>query len=68
MGYVFVEMLVIDDLWFVVRNMLRVIGFLGLFGGGIKLVLLLEEEIRFIFLKVNVIFKFNYEYLFGKEV
>ncbi len=67
-GYVFVEMLVTDDSWFVVRNTPRVTGFLGSSGGGTKPVPLLEEEIRPILLKANVISKPNYEHLLGKEV
>lgn len=61
-------MLVTDDSWFVVRNTPRVTGFLGSSGGGTKPVPLLEEEIRPILLKANVISKPNYEYLLGKEV
>ena len=64
----FVEMVVTDDSWFVVRNTPRVTGFLGSSGGGTKPVPLLEEEIRPILLKANVISKPNYEHLLGKEV
>ncbi|WP_025725629.1 transcription termination/antitermination protein NusG [Acholeplasma granularum] len=67
-GYVFVEMLVTDDSWFVVRNTPRVTGFLGSSGGGTKPVPLLEEEIRPILLKANIISKPNYEHLLGKHV
>ncbi len=67
-GYVFVEMLVTDDSWFVVRNTPRVTGFLGSSGGGTKPVPLLDEEIRPILLKANIISKPSYGHLLGKEV
>ncbi|HLT00488.1 MAG TPA: transcription termination/antitermination protein NusG [Acholeplasma sp.] len=67
-GYVFVEMLVTDDSWFVVRNTPRVTGFLGSSGGGTKPVPLLDEEIKPILLKVGIMSKPNYEYLIGKQV
>ncbi|CDR31379.1 Transcription antitermination protein nusG [Acholeplasma oculi] len=67
-GYVFVEMIVTDESWFVVRNTPRVTGFLGSSGGGTKPVPLLEEEIRPILLKANIISKPNYNYLLGKQV
>lgn len=35
-GYIFVEMIVTDDSWFVVRNTPKVTGFLGSSGGGTK--------------------------------
>ncbi|MBN3490894.1 transcription termination/antitermination factor NusG [Acholeplasma equirhinis] len=67
-GYVFVEMIVTDDSWFVVRNTPRVTGFLGSSGGGTKPVPLLEEEIKPILLKVGIMSKPNYDYLIGKQV
>lgn len=67
-GYVFVEMIVTDDSWFVVRNTPRVTGFLGSSGGGTKPVPLLEEEVKPILLKVGIMTKPNYDYLLGKEV
>jgi len=45
-GYVFVEMIVTDDSWFVVRNTPGVTGFLGSSGGGTKPVPLPPEEIN----------------------
>lgn len=45
-GYVFVEMIVTDESWFVVRNTPMVTGFLGSSGGGAKPVPLLPEEIN----------------------
>ena len=44
-GYVFIEMEVTDDSWFVVRNTPGVTGFLGSSGGGTKPVPLPPEEI-----------------------
>lgn len=45
-GYVFIEMIVTDDSWFVVRNTPGVTGFLGSSGGGTKPVPLKAEEIN----------------------
>jgi transcriptional antiterminator NusG len=44
-GYVFIEMIVTDQSWFVVRNTPGVTGFLGSSGGGTKPVPLPPEEI-----------------------
>ena len=44
-GYVFVDMIVTDESWFVVRNTPMVTGFLGSSGGGAKPVPLTDEEI-----------------------
>lgn len=43
-GYVFIDMIVTDETWFVVRNTPMVTGFLGSSGGGAKPVPLPEEE------------------------
>ena len=67
-GYVFVEMVVTDESWFVVRNTPRVTGFLGSSGGGAKPVPLTEEEIRPILMKIGAISKPNYDRLIGKTV
>jgi transcriptional antiterminator NusG len=45
-GYVFIELVVTDDSWFVVRNTPGVTGFLGSSGGGTKPVPLPEDEIN----------------------
>ena len=45
-GYVFIELCVTDDSWFVVRNTPGVTGFLGSSGGGSKPVPLPPEEIN----------------------
>ena len=43
-GYVFVDMIVTDETWFMVRNTPMVTGFLGSSGGGAKPVPIPEEE------------------------
>lgn len=45
-GYVFIEMIVTDDSWFVIRNTPGVTGFLGSSGGGTKPIPLLPDEIN----------------------
>lgn len=45
-GYVFVDMIVTDETWFMVRNTPSVTGFLGSSGGGAKPVPLSNEEIQ----------------------
>lgn len=45
-GYVFLEMVVNDDSWFIVRNTPGVTGFLGSSGGGTKPVPLPPDEIN----------------------
>ncbi len=67
-GYVFVEMIVTDESWFVVRNTPRVTGFLGSSGGGTKPVPLAPDEINQILLKVGIISKPTWQHLLGKTV
>ncbi|PKK93702.1 MAG: transcription termination/antitermination factor NusG [Tenericutes bacterium HGW-Tenericutes-6] len=67
-GYVFVEMIVTDESWFVVRNTPRVTGFLGSSGGGTKPVPLAPDEINQILLKIGVISKPTYHHFMGKTV
>lgn len=45
-GYMFVNMIMTDDTWFVVRNTPMVAGLLGSSGGGVKPVPMPEEEIQ----------------------
>ena len=45
-GYLFIDMIVTDETWFMVRNTPMVTGFLGSSGGGSKPVPLLDEEIN----------------------
>ncbi len=54
-GYVFIEMIVTDDSWFVVRNTPGVTGFLGSSGGGTKPVPLPPEEINPILKRVGLL-------------
>lgn len=44
-GYVFIDMKVTDESWFMIRNTPMVTGFLGSSGGGAKPVPLPEEEV-----------------------
>ncbi len=44
-GYVFIEMIVTEESWFIVRNTPKVTGFLGSSGGGAKPVPLPRQEI-----------------------
>ncbi|QWB96332.1 transcription termination/antitermination protein NusG [Mycoplasmatota bacterium] len=67
-GYVFVEMIVTDESWFVVRNTPQVTGFLGSSGGGTKPVPLSPDEINQILLKIGVINKPTFDHLIGKQV
>ncbi|XMB67603.1 transcription termination/antitermination protein NusG [Mycoplasmatota bacterium zrk1] len=54
-GYVFVEMIVTDESWFIVRNTPGVTGFLGSSGGGTKPVPLAIDEIEPILKKCGMI-------------
>ncbi|XMB86662.1 transcription termination/antitermination protein NusG [Mycoplasmatota bacterium WC44] len=54
-GYVFVEMIVTDESWFIVRNTPGVTGFLGSSGGGAKPVPLSNEEIEPILKKCGMV-------------
>lgn len=53
-GYIFVEMIVTDEAWFVVRNTPKVTGFLGSSGGGTKPVPLPPEEVANVFRKAGI--------------
>lgn len=53
-GYIFVEMCVTDESWFVVRNTPKVTGFLGSSGGGTKPVPLPPEEVATVFKKAGI--------------
>ncbi|MBQ1476615.1 MAG: transcription termination/antitermination factor NusG [Erysipelotrichaceae bacterium] len=45
-GYLFVEMIMTDEAWYVVRNTPGVTGFLGSYGGGAKPLPVKEEEMQ----------------------
>lgn len=49
-GYILVDMIVTDDSWFVVRNTPRVTGFVG---AGVNPVPLKQEEVDFLFGRMN---------------
>jgi transcription termination/antitermination protein NusG len=49
-GYVLVDMIVTDDSWYVVRNTPRVTGFVG---AGVNPVPLKNEEVEYLFKKMN---------------
>lgn len=53
-GYVFVEIVMIDDFWYVVCNMLGVIGFVGFVGFGLKLMLLFLGEVEIILKRMGM--------------
>ena len=67
-GYVFVEMIVTDEAWFVVRNTPRVTGFLGSSGGGTKPVPLEDGEMDDILYKSGLKAKPTYDHLLGLQV
>ncbi len=54
-GYVFIELVVTDDSWFVVRNTPGVTGFLGSSGGGTKPIPLPPDEINPILKRVGLL-------------
>ncbi len=67
-GYIFVEMIVSDESWFVVRNTPKVTGFLGSSGGGTKPVPLPSDEINTLLLKLGRIEKPALEFGVGDKV
>jgi transcriptional antiterminator NusG len=67
-GYVFIEMCVTDDSWFVVRNTPGVTGFLGSSGGGTKPVPLPPEEILPILKKAGLIEVPTFDIAVGEKI
>lgn len=67
-GYIFVEMIVTDESWFVVRNTPMVTGFLGSSGGGAKPVPLPTEEIRPILESMGITQSIDVDYQVGDYV
>lgn len=61
-GYVFIEMIVTQDSWFVVRNTPGVTGFLGSSGGGTKPVPLTQDEINPILKKLGMELEEEFEF------
>ena len=67
-GYVFIEMIVTDDSWFIVRNTQKVTGFLGSSGNGTKPVRLPPDEINSILRKMGKLEKPSSSYNVGEKV
>ena len=67
-GYIFVDMIVTDESWFVVRNTPMVTGFLGSSGGGAKPVPLPNEEIIPILRTCGITVEFNIDFIVGDQV
>lgn len=53
-GYVFIEMIMTDDAWFMVRNTPGVTGFVGSSGGGTKPFPIPREEIETVLKRMNI--------------
>jgi transcriptional antiterminator NusG len=67
-GYVFIELIVTDDSWFVVRNTPGVTGFLGSSGGGTKPVPLPPEEILPILKKCGLVETPKLDVVVGEKI
>ena len=67
-GYIFVDMIVTDESWFVVRNTPMVTGFLGSSGGGAKPVPLLNDEIIPILKQCGITLEIEAEFKVGDVV
>lgn len=67
-GYVFVEMIITDESWHVIRNTPQVTGFLGSSGGRTKPVPIPAEEMNKILLESGVIQKPTFKYNVGEVV
>ena len=67
-GYIFVDMIVTDESWFVVRNTPMVTGFLGSSGGGAKPVPLSDEEIIPVLKQCGISIETNVKFKIGDEV
>ena len=67
-GYIFVDMSVTDESWFVVRNTPMVTGFLGSSGGGAKPVPLSDEEIIPVLKQCGISIETNVKFKVGDEV
>jgi len=67
-GYVFIEMVVTDESWFIVRNTPGVTGFLGSSGGGTKPVPLSQDEIDPILKKCGLVEEVELDAEIGDKV
>lgn len=52
-GYLFVEMIMTDEAWYVVRNTPGVTGFLGSYGGGAKPLPVRDAEMQAVLRRIN---------------
>ncbi len=68
-GYVFVEVIMTDEAWFIIRNTPGVTGFVGSSGGGTKPFPVPKEQIDTVLKKAGIVNKDMYnEYLVGTAV
>lgn len=67
-GYIFIDMIVTDDSWFIVRNTPMVTGFLGSSGGGAKPVPLPNDEIIPILNDCGIKFELDVKFKVGDTV
>ena len=67
-SYVFVEMIVTEKSWFIVRNTPKVTGFLGSSGKGAKPVPLPPEEINAILRNIGLMAKPTFDFVVGQRV
>lgn len=67
-GYLFIDMIVTDDTWFMVRNTPMVTGFLGSSGGGAKPVPVPEHEMVEVFKECGITSEAKYHFEIGEEV
>lgn len=68
-GYVFVEMIMTDEAWYIVRNTPGVTGFIGSSGGGAKPFPVAEEEMESILRRLGMSErKVNINYALGDRV
>ncbi len=67
-GYVFIEMIVTEESWFIVRNTPKVTGFLGSSGGGAKPVPLPRQEIDAILRQCGMAEQANIDFKVGDSV
>ncbi len=67
-GYVFVEMIITDESWHVIRNTPQVTGFLGSSGGRTKPVPVEPEEMNQILLNIGAIEKPKFKHEVGEVV
>lgn len=67
-GYLFVDMIVTDDSWFIVRNTPMITGFLGSSGGGAKPVPLPNDEIIPILKQAGIKIEIDVKFKVGDTV